>query len=256
MVRAFRWIVLSGVQVATSSGCTQSTEEACHDLAAVRCHHHATCSAAHLAASFGDEPSCRAYVFARCAATADLEGAHLDADAITSCVDAYSGHPCDALLLDAPPMACRFAGDRINGASCATGAQCQSSFCHVPAEGQCGKCAPVRKLGETCSKGGSPCDVGLHCGATLTCTPPGARSDACSPTTPCGPRLSCSGGECLPTATAGQPCDEEHGCDPLLLLACDPATSTCQPQETLPPAKICDTGPPSDPCAAPYPACP
>lgn len=256
MTRTFRWVVFSAIEVSAVQGCTQSAEEACRDLAAARCHHHAACSAAHLTAAFGDEPSCRAYVLGRCAALADLEGVDLGAPEIAACAEAYPEHPCDALVLDALPEACRFAGDRINGAGCATGAQCQSSFCDAPDEGQCGQCSPVRKLGEPCSKGGSPCDVGLYCGAALICIPPGIEGDACNPTAPCGPRHSCVAGECLPPALSGQPCDDEHGCDPLDLLTCDPASTTCQPQQTLAPARTCDTGPPGSPCAPPYPTCP
>ena len=102
-------------------------------------------------------------------------------------------------------------GPRKTGDPCGAAAQCDSTFCAVVKNTQCGTCAPLPKAGDSCATTG--CGRDLKCdGTTMLCYSPGGAGAACSKDAPCAAGFSCSGAAGATTCVAevtmeGAACD-------------------------------------------------
>ena len=130
------------------------------------------------------------------------------------------------------------AGSVLNGAHCFTAAQCQSTFCDLPAAAECGVCARVPQSGDSCNATADCGDqTGLGC-VSGHCVPYEAVGSHCaSGVTLCGPGIVCTtfpadmdagtgaDASCLPQGTqVGDPCSTSNtvspGCDGSYGLVC------------------------------------
>lgn len=203
-----------------------TVESACKSLAASLCGRIGTCAPFILENGYGGTATCEERVGARCVLTPDLSGVTFSPEAIQACASAYDGLGCDDVLTSQTPDACRPAGDKADGASCAVGAECQGAHCITKGEGQCGTCATALAEGATCDVATDVCGAGMFCSAAGTCAKPGDTGDPCSSTQPCG-GLSCNGGTCGALLAEGADCSSGETCDVTVGLYCKPAAKTC-----------------------------
>jgi hypothetical protein len=197
--------------------------------------------------------------------TADLAAGRVRYDAaagqrLVSTIDGLSCSRSDvdltgsAGLGELAAVAAAFRGTVAAGGACFVDEECASGNCDAPGVEGCpqGKCvapptAPVVPPGGACSPYGSVCGAGTVCSMVDTTTGMGSCAPPATAGQPCDDGYSLSGGcspelECVQDDTGRHFCAAHPAsgasCDPLSLLlscdelseACDPATSTCQPQ--------------------------
>jgi hypothetical protein len=214
--------------------------QACADSAKARCMRNDACSNSTSNKSrYGDEMTCETRVAAQCIKNLGAPGTGATAASVETCGTTTSGESCDQYLGNDPDDTCLPpAGTLAASAACAVSAQCQSTYCAVPAHSTCGVCATVPKAGDPCGTTGE-CGGrgGLRC-VNQVCVIEGAANADCGDGAPCGPSLSCVGakgatlGKCMAAVVAADStCDPAHktgpGCDNDLGLYCDPSTSKC-----------------------------
>lgn len=100
-------------------------------------------------------------------------------------------------------------GTRAAGEPCAGPLQCQGQACTAPSIFECGVCASVGKLGDSCSAT-APCEIGLFCGSGKLCTAFAKEGEACSASTLCQANLLCTSGKCGPKHKIGDDCNPQQ----------------------------------------------
>jgi hypothetical protein len=199
----------------------QSTE-----LAAAACAYTQRCEPARLAFAAIDVATCtqeqgsalRAQYDAQAAAIA-AGRVQFDAARFASCRSALATADCELGLDDGT---CDFfVGARTNGQSCQLDDECQTgSWCTALGAAQCGTCAPVAALGQSCAN--APCGLGAFCvelgqgSNDFRCVPGTAgvgqtcgtlATGLCRGELQCVPDTFGAGFLCARPAAAGQACD-------------------------------------------------
>ena len=166
-----------------------------------------------------------------CLSVMTLPGSNYTADAIAVCASAQNTLGCGQL--DLTPGPCSLpAGSLGGGATCQTGAQCQSNNCS--ADTTCGTCAPVT----TGSAAGQPCSGGCAAGTACStakqlCTPVtyGSAGAACDGTDArCNAGLVCNLalGKCAAPGGVGTACLNSFDCVADLTCPGPMLGSTCR----------------------------
>jgi hypothetical protein len=126
------------------------------------------------------------------------------------CAEALAAQACSDWIDGAFPGACLGSGELAVGATCASGFQCQSDLCDIPAMG-CGKCATLPGAGQPCYEGF--CAAGLVCNMAGSCVAPGRAGATCDANSPCAASLGCHLGKCGTLGAPGAPCTNFDECD-------------------------------------------
>jgi hypothetical protein len=250
-----------------ASGCGVSAQQACTDLSNAVCAQMAKCTQTDIARNYGDTATCQSRQLQSCLNS--LTAANTGATPATTeaCVRAYPNYDCESYLLNMPPTPCLpQVGQRDAGATCATSAQCQTTYCGIPTGVECGTCAPEPGVGSSCV--GIGCGRGLICADDETCASPVFDGGACGTANPCADHYACVGstatstGICLPEVSmAGSSCDPANSadggptCDPLDALVCQGprGSRTCLMETFVGPGEPCGYNPDAgvdDQCSA------
>jgi hypothetical protein len=197
---------LSALAGACSDSATSNPEKACDEVAAATCDKLSECAPAELLALYGDLAGCAVRVRLRCQPMLDAAGSRTLPATAEECAVKLRAAGCDVFSAHNLPAACYGApGSLADGASCAVGAQCESSYCKVPSNAACGVCTRRATSGGACSEEDG-CAPTLAC-AKSVCVPFGGVSSPCNQDHPCQRDLICRGGSCARPLEAGQPCD-------------------------------------------------
>jgi hypothetical protein len=213
---------------AAGGGTSADADKACTDQVKARCARTDACSKDGVALKYGSEAACEEREKIACLAGLAAPGTSSTPTYVEGCAASIAAQSCGDFLNGA--AACVPApGPRKNGDPCGAAAQCDSTFCAVVKNTQCGTCAPLPKAGDSCATTG--CGRDLKCdGTSMICYAPGAAGAACSKDAPCGNGLSCVGakgtGTCMAEITqAGAACDFKKAtaadCDRDAGLFCD-----------------------------------
>ena len=231
--------------VAALAGCGSSrgVESRCRALAAARCDLRDRCTAGiGILVRYGDRVTCEEREAEGCVIQASAPDTGYTKAFVVACTGALPTQDCNAWFNGLPWGACADpVGLRAAGAACTFGGQCQSTFCDIPPDLDCGVCADLPTEGATCADPGAVAS-GFYCSrVTTTWVALGDEGGACDATRPCGAGLTCVGavpaqqiqGTCLTSVTeSGGPCDPTRqsgaDCDRNLGLYCG-ADSTCVP---------------------------
>jgi hypothetical protein len=239
--RGFVGVVVIGL-CTVLPGCGPSRQQACSDLAAAMCAKMAQCTAFDIAHDYGDSVTCEARETQQCLNDANAEDSARSASNAEACAQAYAGWDCQSWMLDEPPEACLpTIGSLPVGASCAINSQCQTIYCSFQDGTECGTCAYLPLVGDSCSS--TDCSFGLLCAPGQTCSTPVPSGGACGPANACTPDDDCVGdtgaSTCQPKGNmAGVPCDSHSrtlpNCSASGGLAClgTPGAQSCV-SETL-----------------------
>lgn len=204
-----------------------SVETACARLAAALCGQIDTCSPFLMSVTYGDRATCESRVAARCDDPPALDSANIGGTEIDACAVIYEGRTCDQLF-DPAPSECRVPGDKDDGATCATAAECKSNVCDASGEGSCGTCATPLAEGAACGSNTVQCDFGLYCNDnTGKCDKPAGNGEACTVEKFCAAGLSCNSGICGAPLGEGADCANGEVCDFANGLICLVLSSTC-----------------------------
>jgi hypothetical protein len=211
---------------AGSSGSGPTVEEACKDFAAAVCGQADRCSPVLLELAYGDQSTCEARLTPRCLAAPELDGSNVTADDIAACADAYEAQSCEEALA-AAPSACRVAGQKADGETCAVATECKGNICDAAAEGECGKCKSPLAEGSACDAATDYCDVGFYCGSTNKCESFAKKGEACTDMKFCAGGLSCNAGKCGDLLPEGSDCSNGEICDGNTGVGCNPMSGKC-----------------------------
>jgi hypothetical protein len=232
--RTGRALVVGPVACNGTNNPTVTSLQACADLATARCAETKACAPGTYAAQSSDT-TCVHYDALLCERRLEAPSTVDDQYGIEGCTGVFApdgGYSCPDYLASRTPQPCLpGSGALREGAGCAFDAQCESTFCALPAGGVCGACAAPRAAGDSCA-GLDSCGAGgrLSCAASGKCVAPGAAGAACDPeTAPCAATLDCVKGSCEPQGTlGGAPCDPMAGpgCVHALGLFCA-SSGTC-----------------------------
>ena len=209
--------------------------DACTQVAAARCTRLQTCSESDLERRNGDLASCEARDLLACQEALIVPDTGNTPTNVIACANALNAQPCADFLGKSPPAECATQMGPGSGA-CGFSAECETAFCAVPNNSECGTCAAPPVVGTSCADQG--CGQTLVCVATtMTCQQPGAAGDPCSADLPCGDSFGCvaSMDRCMPLVeTVGAPCDPTNAMGPACRgddgLVCDSMTKTCVTQ--------------------------
>jgi hypothetical protein len=209
------------------AGCERTLDGACNNLASAACDFYEACSPSFVDVSYGDRATCHERLAARCTLWPGQAGSKTTLDDIEACAAGYRTSSCDLLLGGRAPHVCRIAGNRSEGAECASDMQCASAFCAYRSEGRCGACATPLKSGDACAPGDGLCEAGLYCAEDARCTKYAVEGGPCGPDARCGLGLWCDAGKCAATLGEGAPCADPEACDLLRGLFCNMKTGDC-----------------------------
>jgi hypothetical protein len=220
------WALAGALAVAAGCGSGPGIEEACLTLAASRCDLRDRCTAGlGVLVRYGDRATCEMREIDACLITASAPDTGYTRAFALACAAALPAQECNAFFDGLPAGACADpAGLRTEGAPCTFGSQCQSTYCEIPADLDCGACAPLPAEGGTCPDPGEVVS-GLLCSRiTTTWVALRREGEACEAVLPCGSGLTCVGavpaqqiqGTCLPSVT-----ESGAGCDPTRLTGAD-----------------------------------
>jgi hypothetical protein len=219
--------IISFVVLLTACGSSgpATADQACGDLARVRCDKRDSCTnGSGITRTYGDKPTCLAREKLSCLNGLAAPSTGQSPAALETCVNSYPSFTCTDFLTNNPPAACVVTGPRAASAVCAFGGQCSTTYCTNNKQSACGTCGSAPGVGASCATSG--CQRGLTCVAmTSTCQPEGAVSASCDAVHPCGPDLGCVGatatvmGSCMTTSAnvgaacggTNPPCDGTKG---------------------------------------------
>lgn len=216
------------------SGCEPTAESACKSYASAYCARLDTCNSFYLEIFFSDKATCEARILPRCTGMFDLPGVTISQGDVQACAEAYAATPCEDPFGGPLPEACRFAGDRPDGAACAASAQCKGAQCDVGTMGGwgiCGACATRLAAGAACSlnihNATAYCESGTYCSeGSSTCVTFAREGEACAQRN-CGPDLLCTGGVCTGPLPEGAACSNHFDCGFDFGGLCSSATNKC-----------------------------
>lgn len=142
---------------------------------------------------------------------------------------------CGAFKMAKLPTGCAgvFSGTLEDGKACTEAAFCKSNRCDKSADPDCGKCAPILKLGDACNESGD-CLGDLVCVQGKCSSPtPGKAGAPCDGSDQCEPALFCQQdgdkGACAPRLDAGAECNSGSDCKDGLVCKKGADKSTCAP---------------------------
>lgn len=211
-----------------ASGCGPTVESACNNLDASLCSVAQKCQPFYANLAFGDAQTCESRLKDKCLGTLDAAGSLATADDIESCANAYSELSCSDLAAGVQPKSCDVRGEKADGESCATGAQCKSGHCQSNGEGQCGACVTPVSEGGSCAAANKPCVSGTYCDGDDKCAAFGVKGAACGGGVFCLSTLWCNAGKCDDKlATEGAACTDISQCDVNAGFVCSPLTMKC-----------------------------
>jgi hypothetical protein len=130
-------------------------------------------------------------------------------------IDGSGNQACAALL--------------VAGASCFAGDQCDYGLQCLGGDGRFnppGMCGAGPHAGDPCNDGACA-DVGVACNATSTCVQVGLAGDACDGETACSPLLICTGGSCQEYPKVGEPCTVGCASGAFCMIASGLSVGTC-----------------------------
>lgn len=213
-----------GTSGAAGDSAAPTIESACKDFAAAICGQYSRCSPFLLEVAFGDQSTCEERLMPRCLEAPDVDGSAVTAGNVAECADAYEAQSCEESF-GASPVICNVPGEKADGETCATGAECKGNICDGPSS-ECGKCTSALAAGEACDGATDYCDAGLFCGASSKCESYAKKGEACTDTKPCDGGLSCDGGKCAAPAGIGDDCTNVS-CDLNAGGFCSQKTNKC-----------------------------
>jgi hypothetical protein len=216
----------------------------------------------------------------RCPDALFADGSPFTIADIIACGDIWAAAPCDDLNANNFPVCGLPTPSRSAGQACLLSSQCASRTCAStphPDFPECGQCASVVGLGETCNGVPQVCDVGLECTgsctvpppfglplgaacerfgqcapdlrcqkftdqAAATCQPlPGLNESCASDLRTCQRGLICGADQlCQPAAGLGAACLSNAACQPHLLCDLAAASPSCVPRRM--PGEVCAGG--------------
>lgn len=207
-----------------------TTEKGCKAVAKGLCDALDGCAPAYLKALYGDKSICAARVELGCTTDQMVPGIKRTPDDLVACSEAVGQATCADLLAGHMPAACAtIPGATINGMSCGSDWQCQSTYCNKT--DKCGVCGPRQAAGADCTADAG-CKEGLVC-ANKRCVTPSGPGAACNlPNQPCRNDLYCTAktgsGTCAAHVGAGGSCaDSDDACDFVKGVICNNTSKTC-----------------------------
>lgn len=223
-------LLVLGLGVASSVGCSPTPESACQTFDATLCDQLEKCSPFGFQLSYGTQETCEARLKDRCIGALELTGVVATPSDVQSCADDYAALSCDELLGGKKPSTCDVPGTKDDGAACAADVQCKGGYCRPNGEGKCGVCTTAVDEGGGCDNTNKFCGSGLYCNADATCHKPGPAGATCDNKNPCASTLWCDAGKCAkPATTEGADCTAADftSCDGQQGLFCSPVTVKC-----------------------------
>ncbi len=204
------WIVpLAGLALA--SACSDSTTpldpgQACDAVATAMCDKLNQCAPTELLTLYGDHATCLARIKVVCLPMMSAPGSKTTPESAQQCADGIRTGTCDIYFAHGLPATCLGSpGTLADGAACAVGAQCESTYCQVAHGSSCGVCARRASAAGACTEEAG-CASGLTC-AGGSCVAFGGIGSACGAKQPCRRDLICRNATCGKPLEAGQPCD-------------------------------------------------
>jgi len=189
-----------------STGPITDPGEACAAVASAVCEKLNQCAVVELITLYGDLPTCEARLRLVCQPVLSTSDSRTTAANLGECAAKVRAGTCDIFFAhNLPPICNGVAGNLPEGAPCAVGAQCVSTYCKLAEGSACGTCARRASSGGACADE-TGCENMLAC-ASQVCVPFGGVSSPCNPEHPCRRDLICRGGACAKPLEAGQPCE-------------------------------------------------
>jgi hypothetical protein len=202
-------------------------DQACGAYAADVCNALGACGPLVLQLFYGDAATCVTRQTLSCATDQKAAGITRTTTDIVACGAAARATACPDVLAGNVPTACQVKpGTVVNGGSCGSSWQCQSTHCEKPTAA-CGTCASRQPASGACT-GDDGCNVGLVC-ANKKCVVPGAAGSSCDNNNPCRGDLYCTGsGSCATLVEVGGSCaDSASACNLANGAGCNPLDKTC-----------------------------
>jgi hypothetical protein len=207
-------------------------DSAIEHLAAASCERNFLCSPVWMEYKAGTKEACAIEVGRVLRWEAALPGAGFSVAALEECIDELARVGCDAAS-----YACVY-GTRMDGAACASGAQCRSGWCTGDAA-SCGSCVPEPDRSGKCATDAN-CFYESHCSNEEHCELDFREGHSCTREAECDVYLSCIGGACVPNDQGqGERCGDSIGlCDQFhAQLTC--AGGTCRFASFANPGEAC-----------------
>lgn len=219
----------------------QALADACDRLANAYCAKVESCAPFFRNWIYGDAATCIQRYKLGCAADGTASGTTFSPDSIKSCATTVTSLNCGDLYTKNANDACvGAAGPRAANSACGVDGQCQTSYCRIDPNQQCGSCQAKGGANGSCSQL-KDCDVGLTCESNK-CVPMGGTSTACGPGKPCKPDLACVSSACQKPLGTGATCTADitglqpdkivaeitRECDVLHGLYCNPVSKKCE----------------------------
>jgi hypothetical protein len=228
---------------AQDSSSPPTNAEACMDRATAQCALIEKCRPVSIETNYGTLAACVSGLQENCENSLSAKGNGNDAVFTEACAQAIPTWSCEDFANNVnPPTACaQKTGTLKANAACAFPGQCESGFCAISANAQCGTCKDPPAKGDSCADL-TTCGTGFVCAAVVqTCTPFVAKGGKCGSGAPCGYELSgvgvdakagiqgtCQesvlkeGAACDATLKTGPSCDIGAG------LTCNTSSLTCE----------------------------
>src|SRR5690242_9848634 len=135
-------------------GCGSSTSDhakSCKDVATARCQKLMSCSASVLTRRYPSLDVCVTREAQACESSfAAPQNSNSDSR-LEACAAALPSQACGDFLAGVSAGDCLpNAGPRMNGQPCAFAGQCQSTYCAIADGANCGVCADLPKVGDSC----------------------------------------------------------------------------------------------------------
>jgi hypothetical protein len=202
-------IALGALVLASACSDTEAPADpgkACDEVASAMCDRLDQCSPPQLLALYGDRTTCLARMKLVCLPLLSAPGSKTTPATALQCASDIRAGSCDLYFTHSVPTSCLgVPGTLADGAACAAGPQCESTYCQLASGSSCGTCARRSAAAGPCSEE-SGCAPGLAC-AGGSCVAFGGVGSACGPKQPCRRDLLCRAGICGKPLEAAQPCD-------------------------------------------------
>ncbi len=203
-------------------------DTACTAYATAYCNKEDACIKNGVSANYGTETVCETRLKQSCQAAAAAAGTGVDGKHYSDCAAAHASASCSDFLNNNITACVSVPGSLANGAACAFGSQCVSTYCQRPRNLTCGHCAAVSTAGSDCTV--ASCAHGFSCQSNGCQAIAYQASASCSATSSCGAGLGCliaqgsPSGSCIALgASVGAACDTSAAshCDVNKGLYCD-----------------------------------
>jgi hypothetical protein len=205
-----------------------SAAQAAADAATAVCNAYGRCSMFVVQRLFGSLSACTSAFTTKFTNALSASGTGETPAIVESCVAKASNVSCADLFGNNLPTECAAVpGQLANGSPCGEPSQCQSAYCNIPSDSNCGACGAPPTAGDSC-RADSNCPSGTLCSSAGSCVAPGKAGDACDSTSrPCNLTLACKNGTCAHPDEAGAVCTS-GSCDAAAGTFCSSQTATCE----------------------------